>query len=119
MRERNSKTAPMGGKFSASDLVTIRKLKNTDTTSHLLINQHNNIPSAPQISVVANKEIKKPQYVEKKRLVFSVALHINWLFSLSFDTRSLFAIFLFLFLVVASVVVDPDLVANFVVYAGR
>ncbi len=54
-RERNSKTAPMGGEISAGDLQTMRKLKNTDATSHLHIDQRN-IPSAAQISVVANKD---------------------------------------------------------------
>ncbi len=29
-REHNSKTTPMGGEISAGDLLTIRKLKNTD-----------------------------------------------------------------------------------------
>ncbi len=56
----------MGGKISAGDLLTMRKLKNTDATSHLHIDQCN-IPSVAQISIVANKEIKKPQYVEKNR----------------------------------------------------
>ncbi len=54
-RERNSKTAPMGMEISAGDLLTKPKLKNTDTTSHLHIDQ-SNIPSAAQISVVANKQ---------------------------------------------------------------
>ncbi len=54
--ERDSKTAPMGVEISAGDLLTTRELKNTDATSHLHINQRN-IPSAVQISVVANKEI--------------------------------------------------------------
>ncbi len=49
----------MGEEISAGDLLTMRKLKNTDATSHL------HIPSAAQINAVANKEIKKPQYVEK------------------------------------------------------
>ncbi len=69
-RERNSKTAPMGGEISVGDLLTMRKLRNTDATSHLHIDQRN-IPSAAQIrmeiSVVTNKEIKKPRYVEKNR----------------------------------------------------
>ncbi len=65
-RERNSKTAPIGGEISAGDLLTMRKLKNTDAPSHLHIDQRN-IPSAAQISIVANKEIKKPQYIEKNR----------------------------------------------------
>ncbi len=34
MRERNSKTAPMDVDISAGDLLTTRKLKNTDATSH-------------------------------------------------------------------------------------
>ncbi len=54
-RERNSKTAPMGGEISVCDLLTMCKLKNTDTTSHLHIDQRNT-PSAAQIGVVANKE---------------------------------------------------------------
>ncbi len=53
-RERNSKTAPMGVEISAGDLLTMRKLKNTDATSHLHIDQRN-MPCAAQISVVANK----------------------------------------------------------------
>ncbi len=54
----------MGVEISAGDLLIMRKLKNTDATSHLHIDQLN-IPSAVQISIVANKEIKKPQYIEK------------------------------------------------------
>ncbi len=54
----------MGGEISAGDLLTMHKLKNTDATSHI---DQRNIPSAAQISVVANKEIKKPQYIEKNR----------------------------------------------------
>ncbi len=50
--------------ISSGDLLTMRKLKNTDVTSHLHIDQHN-IPSAVQIRVVSNKVIKKPQYNEK------------------------------------------------------
>ncbi len=65
-QERNSKTAPMGVDISVGDLLTTRKLKNTDATSNLHIDQRN-IPSAAQISIVANKEIKKPQYTEKNR----------------------------------------------------
>ncbi len=38
-RERNSKTAPMGVETSAGDLLTTCKLKNTDATSHLHIDQ--------------------------------------------------------------------------------
>ncbi len=45
----------MGVEISARDLLTKRKLKNTDATSHLHIDQRN-IPSAAQISVGANKE---------------------------------------------------------------
>ncbi len=45
----------MGGEISAGDLLTMHKLRNTDATSHLHIDQLN-IPSAAQISVVANKE---------------------------------------------------------------
>ncbi len=52
--------------ISAVDLLTMRKLKNTEAISHLHTDQRN-IPSAVQISLVANKEIKKPQYVEKNR----------------------------------------------------
>ncbi len=55
MKERNSKTALMGVEISVGDLLTKRKLKNTDATSHLHIDQCN-IPSAAQISIVANKE---------------------------------------------------------------
>ncbi len=40
----------MGEEISAGDLLTMRKLKNTDATSHL------HIPSAAQINAVANKE---------------------------------------------------------------
>ncbi len=40
-RKCNSKTAQMGVEMSASDLLTMRKLKNTDTTSHLHIDQRN------------------------------------------------------------------------------
>ncbi len=54
-QERNSKTAPMCMEMSAADLLTTRKWKNTDTTSHLHINQRN-IPSTAQISLVANKQ---------------------------------------------------------------
>ncbi len=57
----------MGGEISVGDLLTIQKLKNTDATSYLHLDQCN-IPSAAQISIVANKEIKKPQYVEKNRM---------------------------------------------------
>ncbi len=53
-QERNSKTAPMCMEMSAADLLTPHKWKNTDTTSHLHIDQRN-IPSAAQISLVANK----------------------------------------------------------------
>ncbi len=41
-RERNSKTAPMGVEISVGDWQTTHKLKNTDTTSHLHIDQRNN-----------------------------------------------------------------------------
>ncbi len=54
-REHNSNTALMGGEISAGDLLTMRKLKNTDAKPHLHIDQHN-IPSAAQISVIENKE---------------------------------------------------------------
>ncbi len=40
--------------ISAGDLLTMHKLKNTDVTSHLHIDQCN-IPSVAQISVVAKK----------------------------------------------------------------
>ncbi len=53
----------MGGEISEGDLLTMRKLNNTDATSHLHIDQRN-ITSAAQIK---NTEIKKPQYVEKNR----------------------------------------------------
>ncbi len=53
--ERNYKTAPMEGDIFVGDLLTMCKLKNTDATSNLHIDQRN-IPSAAQISVVANKE---------------------------------------------------------------
>ncbi len=39
----------------------MRKLKNTNTTSHLHIDQCNT-PSAVQISIVANEELKKASY---------------------------------------------------------
>ncbi len=52
--------------ISAGDLLTTCKLENTDATSHLHIDQCN-IPSSVQISVVTNKEIKKPQYIEKNQ----------------------------------------------------
>ncbi len=45
----------MGVEISAGDLLTMCKLKNTDATSHLHIDQRN-IPSVVQISGVANKE---------------------------------------------------------------
>ncbi len=67
--ERNSKTAPMGVEILWKLRVIYlqpRKLKNTDATSHLHVDQ-GNIPSAAQISVVANKEIKTPQYINKNR----------------------------------------------------
>ncbi len=53
VRERKSKTAPMGVEMSAGDLLTTWKLKNTDATTHLHIDQRN-IPSAVQVSVVKN-----------------------------------------------------------------
>ncbi len=53
--ERNSKTVQMGVEISMGDLLTMHKLKNTDATSNLHINQRNT-PSAAHISVVANKE---------------------------------------------------------------
>ncbi len=66
MTQRYSKSAAMGVEMSAGDLLIMHKLKNTEGTSNLHINQRN-IPSAAQISVVVNKEIKKPQYFEKNR----------------------------------------------------
>ncbi len=45
----------MGGDISVGDLLTIQKLKNTDATSYLHLDQCN-IPNAAQISIVANKE---------------------------------------------------------------
>ncbi len=54
--QHSSKTEPMGEDISAGDLLTTtRKLKNTDATSHLHINQCN-IPSITQISVVATEQ---------------------------------------------------------------
>ncbi len=47
VRERNSKTALMCLELSVGDLLTTCKLKNTDATSHLHIDQ---------ISIVANKQ---------------------------------------------------------------
>ncbi len=61
-----SYTAKMAVKISAGDLIAMCKIKNTDATSHLHVD-HCNIPSAEQISAITNKEIKKPQYVEKNR----------------------------------------------------
>ncbi len=52
----------MGVEISGGDLLTTRKLKNTDATFHLHTDQHN-IPNVAQIN---NKEIKKPQYVERR-----------------------------------------------------
>ncbi len=54
-REHISKTAPTGGEISAGDLLTTRKLKNTDATSHLHIDQRN-IQSTAQISIVGSKQ---------------------------------------------------------------
>ncbi len=45
----------MGVEFSVGDLLTMRKLMNTDAISHLHIDQRN-IPNAAQINVVANKQ---------------------------------------------------------------
>ncbi len=47
-QERNSKTVPMGMEMSVGDLLTTHKLKNTDATSHLHIDQRN-IRSAAKI----------------------------------------------------------------------
>ncbi len=49
-KERNSKTVLMGVDISAGDLLTKRKLKNTDKASHLHINQRN-IPSTAHPSL--------------------------------------------------------------------
>ncbi len=54
-RDHNFKTAPMGRDISAGDLITMHKLKNTDATSHLHIDQRN-ITSAAKMSAVANKQ---------------------------------------------------------------
>ncbi len=51
-QERNSQK---NLEISAGDLRTMCKLKNTDATPNLHIDQRN-IPSTAQISVVANKE---------------------------------------------------------------
>lgn len=51
-RAKSAVTAQIGVEISAGDLQTMHKLKNT--TSHL-DNDQCNIPSATQISVVANK----------------------------------------------------------------
>ncbi len=48
----------MGVEISAGYLLTTCKLKDTDATFYLHIDQYN-VPSAVQISIVANKEIKK------------------------------------------------------------
>ncbi len=45
----------MGMEISVGDLLTMCKLKKTDATSHLHIDQRN-IPSATQLSVVENKQ---------------------------------------------------------------
>ncbi len=47
-RECNSKTVPMGVEISAGDLLTTRKLKNTDAISHFH-NDQRNLPSAAQL----------------------------------------------------------------------
>ncbi len=52
----NYKTAAMGVEISAGDLLKMCKLKNTDTHLIYIINQPN-IPSAAQISAVANKTL--------------------------------------------------------------
>ncbi len=59
VRARNYKTGPKGGEIYVGDLLTMSKIKNTGITSHLHIDQRN-IPNAAQISIVTNKEIKKP-----------------------------------------------------------
>ncbi len=41
-------------------------MKEIKATSHLHIDQRN-IPRAVQIRIAANKEIKKPQYIEKNQ----------------------------------------------------
>ncbi len=72
----------MGVNISAGDLLTTRKLKNTDATSHLHIDQRNT-PSAEQIRSCTfriNKINKKnPQYAEKNRRPK------KWRFARSFD----------------------------------
>ncbi len=45
----------MWGEKYVDHLLTTRKLKNTDSTSHLNIDQRN-IPSTAQIGAVANKQ---------------------------------------------------------------
>ncbi len=56
-QEHNSNKAQMGVEISAGDLLTMRKLKNTDVTSRLHIGQRN-IASAAQIWLIANKEYR-------------------------------------------------------------
>ncbi len=59
-RELNSKTAQMDVEISPGDLLTMCKIKNTVATSHLHIDQRN-IPSAAQISIVTNKELRNKE----------------------------------------------------------
>ncbi len=56
-QERNSNKAEMGVDISVRDLLTMRKLKNTDVTSRLHIGQRNKA-SAAQICLIANKEYR-------------------------------------------------------------
>ncbi len=56
-QERNSNKAEMGEDISVRDLLTMRKLKNTDVTSRLHIGQRNKA-SAAQICLIANKEYR-------------------------------------------------------------
>ncbi len=50
----------MGVDISVGDLQEMRKLKNTDATSHLYIDQRN-IPSAAQISISINKVVRNKE----------------------------------------------------------
>ncbi len=70
----------MEGDIFVGDLLTMCKLKNTDATSHLHIDQRN-IPSAAQISIVANKE-----YTNKEATVrWKEPEAKKWRFARSFD----------------------------------
>ncbi len=50
----------MGVDISVGDLQEMRKLKKSDATSHLYIDQRN-IPSAAQISIGVNKVVRKKE----------------------------------------------------------